>query len=59
MSPTHDPRPASRYQAVTPTTFRDHMGTREAGADAPRVPSPGSRVLRLVPAQVVRIVLGG
>ena len=59
MGPTHDPRPASRYQAVSPSMFRDRLVSRERTADAPCVASTGARLLRVVPAQVVRIALGG
>jgi hypothetical protein len=55
MTVNHDPRPASRYQAVTPSAYREATTSIERPAAAMRIPGAGSRVLRSVPAQVVRI----
>lgn len=57
MSITHDPRPASRYQAVTSSTFREAIGARESGADPQPIAAPGARVLRRVRTQLVRLAL--
>jgi hypothetical protein len=59
MSPYLDPRPAARYQAVTPTSFRQAMGARGAGAGEVRVAPSGSRVLRHVRTQVLRLAIAG
>jgi len=57
MSPYADPRPAARYQAVTPTSFRQALGAREAGVGEVRVVPTGSRVLRQVRTQVLRLAV--
>jgi hypothetical protein len=59
MSLTHDPRPASRYQAVTPSAFREALGAREPGSGPQRVALPPARVLRRVRAQLVHLALPG
>ncbi len=55
MNPSHDPRPASRYQAVTPTAYR--QATAEPGPFpiATRTGPSSDRVLRHVQARVVRL----
>lgn len=55
MTVNHDARPASRYRAVTPSIYREATTITRRATDAPRATSPGARVLRTVPAQVVRI----
>jgi len=57
MTVNHDPRPASRYQAVTPGAYREATALVDRTAALPRAFTPAGRVLRSVPAQVVRIEL--
>jgi hypothetical protein len=55
----HDPRPASRYQAVTESAFRQTMGTREPRVGAQPVVAPRTRVLHHVRTQRMRLPLSG
>jgi hypothetical protein len=55
MSPAHDPRPASRYQAVTPSGFRDLIGSFDLTADPRHAPVRSGRVLRRIPARLLRL----
>ena len=59
MTLFHDPRPASRYQAVTQSAFRAAMGTREPRVGAPPVIAPRTRVLRHVRTQLVHLAFRG
>jgi hypothetical protein len=56
MSFSPDPRPASRYQAVTLDVFSQAIRAPEALPSTVRAHGGGTRVLRLMPAQVVRLV---
>jgi hypothetical protein len=55
MTVNHDPRPASRYQAVTPSAYREVTSSPERVAATVRMAASGARVLRTVPAQAFRI----
>lgn len=57
MNRMHDSRPASRYQAVTPTTFQQALVAREPGIAAQPVVASGARVLNRVRAQLVHLAL--
>jgi hypothetical protein len=58
MNPSHDPRPASRYQAVTTTDFREATTGSGPFAGAIRASATGERVLRQVASRVVRLDIG-
>ncbi len=59
MNPTHDPRPAARYQAVTSSTLDRAPDAREPATGALPVAASGARVLRRVRTQVIRLALPG
>jgi hypothetical protein len=56
MSPALDPRPASRYQAVTLSEYRDRLEVRGTAAPATAA-TPRARMLRHVAVQVFRLTL--
>jgi hypothetical protein len=57
MSPALDPRPASRYQAVTLSEYRHRLDARGTVAEAPVPTAPRARVLRHVAVQLVRLTI--
>jgi hypothetical protein len=57
MNRMHDSRPASRYEAVTPTTFRQALDAREPAVAAQPVVASGARLLRRVRTQLVYLAL--
>jgi hypothetical protein len=59
MTPFDDPRPASRYQAVTQSVLRQTMGTGEPRVGAQPVVAPRTRVLHHVRMQRMRLPLSG
>jgi hypothetical protein len=58
MTPSTDPRPASRYQAVTVSSYRDRLRTTGAVAEPVRAAGPRVRLLRHMPALLVPLTLG-
>jgi hypothetical protein len=59
MTFLHDPRPASRYQAVTQSVFRAAMRSQEPRVGAQPVAAPRTRVLRHVRTQLVHLAFPG
>ncbi len=57
MTLIHDPRPASRYQAVTQSVFRQAIGTQGPRVSALPVAASKARVLRRVRTQLVHLAL--
>ena len=55
MTRVHDPRPAARYQAVTPSSYSQNLGSHERPAAREPVAASGSRVLRHVPTRLMRL----
>ena len=57
MTHIHDPRPASRYQAVTQSAFRHAIGFHGPRVAALPVVASKARVLRRVRTQLVHLAL--
>ncbi len=57
MSPALDPRPASRYQAVTLSEYRDRLEVRGTAAPVSTPGAPRARILRQVATQVFRLAI--